>query len=213
MSTVQVKNMSVQFLFCIFILFSCKNDTLKNNISATEYFPNKIGNYWEYSVYDSSQIREHPSVPRQYLVKIKIIGIKKLVDNKDAMLWNYEYPWGNETIFYRAENDSIKVYDNVRAANPAFITYPNDLFIYPLFDGQKWKSNLLWTDSFFVSKDNISNYHEVFKIHRGYIGQQTYYQNDYWFSPKIGILKKYRNEVNQGIRTNELWQLNYYNLK
>ena len=202
-----------QIVLAAIVLFSCKKENTIINVKSTEYFPNKVGNYWEYDVYDSSQIREHTDIPRRYLVKITIVGTKKLVDNIDAMIWKYEYPWGNETLYLRIENDSVKVYDAIRAAGITYIPYPNDLFINPFYDGQKWKSNLLWVDSFFVKKDTLLNYKNVYRIHRDYIGQQSYYHNDFWFSPQIGFLKKYRDEINQGIRTIELWQLKYYNLK
>ncbi len=210
-----MKNITIMtFLFSILILFfsSCNKDTIKQNKEATEYFPNSIGNYWEYEVYDSSQIRDHPNAPRQYNVKVSITGTNLLIDNKPAMIWKYEYPWGIEIKYYRLENDSIKVYDTVRAAGLAYLPYPNDLFINPFFEEQKWKSNLLWTDSFYVKKDVVQDFQNVFRIHRDYIGQQAYYHNDYWFSQKIGFVKFYKNEINQGIQTIELWQLKSYNL-
>ncbi|RWZ88123.1 MAG: hypothetical protein EO766_09015 [Hydrotalea sp. AMD] len=209
----QSKTMLLIFPALMLLFASCHKDTIKPNKEATEYFPNTVGNYWEYEVYDSSQIRDHPNFPRQYNVKIRITGITKLVDNKDATVWNYEYPWGNEINYYRIENDTIKVYDTVRAGGVAYIPFPNIVFIQPFFNGQEWKSNALWTDSFYVKKDTIEPFKNVFQIRRKYIGQQTYYHTIYWFSPQVGFVKIYRDEINMGIRTSEIWTLKSYQLK
>lgn len=206
-------NMIVQLLFFVIILFSCKKDNVKSNIVASDYFPNKVGNYWEYDVYDSSQIRDHPDVPRQYTVTVTITGTRKLADSLDAMIWKYEYPWGNENYYYRIAGDSIKVYDEAATVGVAYIPYPNNLFITPFYDNQQWKSSLFWIDSFSVKKQSFLIYSDALLISREYIGQGSYYFNDYWFSEKIGFVKIHIFERNQGLTTNQLWQLHYYNLK
>ena len=50
-------------------------------------------------------------------------------------------------------------------------------------------------------------------ISRKYAGQGSYDFRSFSFSEKIGFTKMHRDEINQGIRTIELWQLKYYNLK
>ena len=42
------------FLIGVLLLSSCQKDTLKPNTGASKSFPNKVGNYWEYEVYDST---------------------------------------------------------------------------------------------------------------------------------------------------------------
>lgn len=198
----------------LMLLFaSCHKDTIKPNKEASEYFPNNVGNFWEYEVYDSSQIRDNPNFPRQYNVKVRITGITKLVDNKDAAVWNYEYPWGNEIKYFRIVTDSIKVYDTVYSRTVTNLLYPRELFIQPFFNGQEWSGKLLWTDSFYVKKDTIEPFKNVFQIRRKYIGQQTYYHTNYWFSPHVGFVKIYRDQINMGIRTSEVWTLKSYQLK
>lgn len=208
------KSISMALLFSALILLfnSCKKDTVKPNKEATEYFPNAVGNYWEYEVYDSSQYRDHPNFPRQYNVKVTITGIKKLVDEKNATIWKYQYPWSNDTIYYRIEDDSIKVYD-IYSTRLIDLLYPRVILIKPFYDKQEWSGKLLWTDSFYVKKDSLLNFQNVFQIRRKYIGQQTYYHTNYWFSPQIGFVKVHRDEINQGLRTNEIWTLKSYQLK
>lgn len=59
----------------------------------------------------------------------------------------------------------------------------------------------------------VQTFKNVFQIRRKYIGQQTYYHTNYWFSPQIGFVKIHRDEINQGLQTNELWTLKSYQLK
>ena len=201
-------------LYLLIILFaSCKKDIMKSTKAGTEYFPNSIGNYWNYEVFDSSNIRTHPNAPRNYNVTVNVIGTKILVDNKPAMVWKYEYPWGIELKYYRVSADTLKTYDTIYSRTITDLLYPRELFIIPFSNGQSWSGKLLWTDSFHVQQKLIPNFENVFWIHRDYVGQQVYYQNDYGFAPKIGFVRFYRNEINQGIQTRELWQLKYYNLK
>lgn len=201
------------FLLGFLISSSCHKDTIRQNVMATEYFPNKPGNYWEYSVYDSSLLRDHPSYPREYTVKVSITGIKKLVDNVDAMVWRYEYPWGTELNYYRNSADSIKVYDTIYSKTLTDLLFPRLIFIKPFSDNQEWSGKLLWIDSFFVKKDVVEGFQNVFQIHRDYIGQQTYLHDNYWFSPNIGVVKIHFDQINLGIRRNEYWELKYYKLK
>ncbi len=206
-------SMTLLFSALILLFTSCSKDTIKPNKEATEYFPNSVGNYWEYEVYDSSQYRDHPNTPRQYNVKVRITGIKKLVDGKNAWVWSYEYPWGIEIKYYRVESDTIKVYDTIYSRTITNLLYPRELFIQPFFDGQEWSGKLLWTDSFYVKKDIVEPFKNVFQIRRKYIGQQAYYHTSYWFSSKIGFVKIYKDEINQGLKTNEIWNLKSYQLK
>ena len=85
-------------------LISCSKDTFQNRASIS-YFPNTIGSYWIYDVYDSSVHRNYPSYPRNYEVKVSIIGTKIMSDNKEATMWQYDYPWeieatGRESSIY-----------------------------------------------------------------------------------------------------------------
>jgi hypothetical protein len=206
-------HMAIQIFLIGLLLSACHKDRTKHNIEASEYFPNKIGNYWEYDVYDSSQIREHPTVPRKYTVVVTITGTKKLADSVDAMVWKFEYPWGNEIKYYRNSGDTIKVYDIFYSSTLTDLLYPRLLFIKPFFDQQEWSGKLLWVDSFYVKKTVLPNFNNPFLISRKYAGQGSYDFDNFWFTERIGFVKIHRDEINQGIRTNELWQLKYYNLK
>jgi hypothetical protein len=205
--------MFVYLLINMALFVSCHKESARINVAAKEYFPNTVGNYWEYQVYDSSQIREHPEVPRQYSVKVSISGTKTLADNTTATVWKYDLPWGAEFSYVRIVDDSIKVYDELRANGLAYMNFPSDLYITPFSDNKKWNSNLLWTDSFFVHTQPLASYPNALKVHRDYIGQQTYFNDDFWFEPKIGFVVKKFNERNQGILKNEIWRLTNYILK
>jgi hypothetical protein len=197
-----------------FLNLSCNNkDILRHSIQGSEYFPNTIGNYWEYDVYDSSNYREHPNIPRLYNVKVKISGQANIADGGVALIWEYQYPWGIEKKYVKYRSDTLAIYDSIRAFNLSYLQYPNDLFILPFSINNDWKSNLLWSDSFFVRKDTSPLYQNSFLIKREYFGQQAFFYNKYWFKPNVGFEKIQFDETTQGIRRNEIWQLKYYNLK
>ena len=44
--------LKLQFLFVIFLFLACNKEF--NTAHSPEYFPNKIGDQWEYEVTDSS---------------------------------------------------------------------------------------------------------------------------------------------------------------
>lgn len=205
--------MLVQLFGSILLFTSCHRDTIRNNVKASEYFPNTIGNYWEYDVYDSSVYREHHYVPRNYTVKVNIISTKFLIDNRKAIVWNYQYPWGNEIKYYRNDNDSVKVFDTSYSRAIINLSYPREIYIIPFAYDKDWSGKLLWIDSFYVRKDNSPGFENSFLIKRKYIGPQTYYYNDYWFTPNIGFEKIHFDEIIQGIRRNEIWTLKKYSLK
>lgn len=57
--------MVYSLIFFLLGLAACHKDTTRPNQSnhpASEYFPNSVGDYWEYEVYDSSHTRDHPDL-------------------------------------------------------------------------------------------------------------------------------------------------------
>lgn len=207
-------------LLTTFFLTSCHKDTIKPNTKASEYFPNKVGDYWEYDVYDSSQARGFPysNYPRNYTVKINISGIKKLVDGNDATVWEYEYPWGKELNYIRISGDTIKIYDTVYSATIRDLEFPRELYIFPYKNNQTWNGKLLQVDNYSVStvstlSTNSDTFTDCFLIFHHYEGPNIEYNDKYWFKPNIGLLKKYKHQYNLAPLDIELWQLKKYYLQ
>lgn len=191
-------------LLTTFLLASCHKDTIKTDTQA-EYFPNKVGDYWEYEVYDSSEARGIPysNYPRNYTVKINITGITKLVDGNDATVWEYEYPWGKELNYIRISGDTIKIYDTVYSTTIRDLEFPREIYILPFQNNQTWNGKLLRVDNYSVSTvssitTNWDTFTDCFLIFHHYEGPNIEYNDKYWFKPNIGLLKKYKHQYNLG---------------
>lgn len=216
-----MKNLKkMSFLFFIFFQFfaGCNKDTTKPNKEASEYFPNTVGDYWEYDVYDSSDIRNYPNYHGLYTVKISITGIKPLVDGKDATVWQYQYPWGTDINFIRIEGDTIKIYDTVYSKTIRNLEFPRSIFLIPFSDGQRWDGKLLAIDTSHVAfQSTIATSSGVFtngfKIYHYYLGPNIEHNDLYYFVPKIGMVKIYYNHYDFAPTTQILWQLKKYYLK
>jgi hypothetical protein len=216
----QFTQMTYLILLLFFFISSCQKDTVKPNIESSEYFPNKVGNYWEYVVYDSIEARGTPysNYSRNYTVKINITGIKKLVDGINATVWEYEYPWGFDTNYVRITQDTVKVYDKFRTETIYNLKFPLKIFLIPFQEGQRWDGKLIAIDSSNVkAKPSISTSAKEFKngfsIYHHYIGPNLEYNDTYDFIPKIGMVKVYYNHYDFATPTRVLWQLKKYYLQ
>jgi hypothetical protein len=210
---------SLVFLFTT-VLAACQKEVIKPNKEASEYFPNKVGNYWEYVVYDSSEARGIPysNYSRNYTVKINITGIKKLADGIDAAVWVYEYPWGNDTNYVRITQDTVKVFDKSRTETIYGLKFPLKIFLLPFQDGQQWDGKLLWIDKY--TSNSVSNiisngntFTDSFLIFHHNEGPNIECNDYYWFKPKIGLIKKNEHQYNLGPLNIQSWQLKTYYLQ
>lgn len=211
----QLNRMIIQIFLIGILLSSCHKDTIKPNVKASEYFPNTIGDYWEYDVYDSTS--NYPEV-KKYAVRVRIQGIKKLIDGIDAYIWQYEYPWGNDTNYLRIIDDTIKIFDLVYSRTIRDLQFPRNIFLIPFQDEQRWNGKLLAIDSsHVVFQSAISTLSESFtngfKIYRHYLGPNLEYNDSYYFVPQIGMVKIYYDHYSLGPRFKILWQLKKYYLK
>ncbi len=208
-------------IFFLFGLAACHKDTTQPNQSnhpGSEYFPNTVGDYWEYDVYDSSYVRDHPNYPKQYTVKVRIIGSKKLVDGKDAIIWQYQYPWGNDTNYVRVIGDTIEIFDLIYSRYIEDLNFPRLIFIQPFGVNKRWDGKLLYMDSSrVISQSDVTMKFQVFNncfdIYHYYLGPNLEFKDDYWFKPNIGFVKIYYHQYNMGPTLIQMWQLKEYILK
>jgi hypothetical protein len=57
-----------------------------------------VGDQWLYDVSDSSTVGSVSKKPVKYSVYVKITGTKILADGIAASIWQFQYPWGYDTI-------------------------------------------------------------------------------------------------------------------
>ena len=196
------------------LLASCHKDTAKPNTSATEYYPNQVGDYWEYEVHDSTT--DFPKV-KNYTVKVSITGITKLVDGINASIWQYEYPWGVDTNYVRIVDDTVKVFSLTYSKSLRDLLFPRQVYIIPFANEQRWDGKLLLIDSFHVYTSvsvvtNAGAFTDCFNIYHYYVAPNTEYIDNYWFKPNIGMVKTSYNHYVLNPRTFQTWSLKKYYL-
>jgi hypothetical protein len=201
-------------LLSALLISSCNKDTVKPNISASEYFPNSSGDYWEYDVHDSTA--GYTEV-ENYTVKITIAGITKLIDGNDAYVWLYEYPSRNDTNYIRIVGDTVKVFDLIYSRSIRDLQFPREIYIIPFSAEQRWDGKLLLIDSFHVyTAPSIDTHAGVFtncfNIYHHYLAPNTEFIDNYWFKPNVGMVKISYNHYVLNPRTFRIWNLKKYYL-
>ena len=186
------------------------------NVASNSYFPNTVGSYWIYDVYDSSMALNHPTYPRNYEVKVSIKGIRKMVDSIEAVIWEYKYPWSTDTFYFRQIGDSVNIYQEYATIDK--LPYPDITFIQPFKDGKGWNGKLFLIDTSTVSNsynlfNGYLNFDTCFEIYRYNWEVQTLVLHDYyWFKPNIGFVKIYYNDW-LAPYYKAVWNLKEYYLK
>ena len=209
--------MLITCLAFVFSALSCDKDTATANKPASEYFPNSVGNNWEYDVYDSSSARMHSDFPREYTVKVSIIGNKTLLDNSKASIWLYQYPWGTDTNYVSVVSDTVKIYDPFRIKDLHGLLFPLRIYILPFAAEKRWDGKLLLIDSFHIyTEHQVSLLHQsftdCFRMYHYYLAPNIENIDNYWFKPNIGMLKIYYSDYNNAPYDIYLWQLKSYSL-
>ena len=203
-------------LFLLLLCFACNKEGIKPNTPAN-YFPNSIGDTWEYEVTDSAQyVPGSNNTINHYLVKVAIVGTKKLVDRKDASIWQYTYPFGIDTNYVMIDDNTIEIFNNNQNTIQD-LKYPNLIFEQPFEVDKGWDGKHAYSDTFtVVNQANITTSLETFKdcfeIYRHYTGPSIELKDNYWFKPEVGMVSIYKNHYNSGPLIYSTWQLKTYSV-
>lgn len=183
-------------------------DTMPANKSASEYFPNKVGDKWIYNVYDSVKVRMDE-------VSVEITGTTTMPKGEVANVWIYKYPEKTDTNFVFQSGDTVKF---IRASdlNPDYYVIRKK-YIIPLSVGNSW-TNLFLYDSIHIIKEtsllvnNLKFDSTYFLIDKGRTFNYFIYAEEY-FKPTIGIVQLSKYEYDFFIPENKVWYLKEYFLK
>jgi hypothetical protein len=206
------------FYFLIIPLFvGCSKTSDNSSQKSSEYFPNKVGNSWEYQVTDSSDLREHSDIPPVYTVKVVITGTQKLLDGQTATVWAYEFPYGQELRFIVTSGDTIKVYDSLKVKDHRSLLFPNQILIIPFESNASWDGKLQFSDAYQVTqqdnvKNTFSNFGKGFVVYRHYQGPNTEYNDLMTFVANIGLVNADYIHYNFAPITRYRWALKKYTL-
>ncbi len=201
-------------LYLLLSLTGCVNDDIITNRASSEYFPSKIGNYWEYSVTDSTDTSDGV---KKYTLTITITGTKVMADGKQASIWKYQFPkWahsssypdeGVDTVYVRIENDTVKTFTKGYLSIKSLTSFPRQVFPIPFKDGQKWNGKLLVIDKYAANK--IS---DGFQIDYYYLGPNIEYNDKLFFKPNIGFVELDMSHYDLGPIDHQIWKLEKYSL-
>lgn len=206
------KDMSILIAFTI-LFASCHKtttppDTLPPNVSASEYFPNKVGDKWIYNVYDSVTAKMDE-------VSVEITGTTTLPKGEVANIWVYKYPDKIDTNFVFQSGDTVKFV-------PALNLNPNNYYvskkyIIPLTVGNFWTNTFIY-DTIHVIKqmkftvNNLQFDSVYFMIEEGQSVNYYIYTEEY-FKPLVGMIQLFKYEYDFFIPEGKVWYLKQYYLK
>lgn len=184
---------------------SCKKTPI---IQFNKEFPNSIGTWWKYKVYDSTYNRLDT-------VTIKVIGNGKSDNGDDATIWAINSLLnGAVTNYVTNKGDGIRIYPN-----ELITAYPNKRYLFPFTVGSYWVTQNILDTNRVTEKGNINviagTFSEAYRIKRNTREPPGLYviQEDEWFVPNIGMVhRNYGSYGTPGVES-KVWELVSYRIK
>ena len=193
----------------VYVYVNNNNTTPAKNVKSSQYFPDSVGDYWEYHVVDSTN-------NRNYTETVTITSKQMLKDSLYYTVWEYKSPYGNSVNYVRISNDTVKIYDESFSSAPSSFKYPVESFIIPFAVNSNWNNTLL--DTYTVTNDSTDivcgdTVYNSFNIQYIYNGPNTYkYSTDYFY-PNIGFFRLHEKGFDQVTIPTMLLELKKYTLK
>ncbi len=196
---------SCLFFFIILTSQNCKkhNEPILYN---TE-FPNNIGTFWKYKVYDSiSTIND--------TLTITIVGTTNLNDGKVVTIWQNKYQTripNTDTSYIYSGSEGIYFYFNKT------IQSLYKIYKFPLTIGNYWLGNYVKDTIKVTSKSSINtlagSFSETYTLTRTarFFPNGSLFEQEL-FKPNIGLLTSLQIN-NSGSYSNENWELFSYLIK
>lgn len=170
--------------------------------SVNQYFPDSVGNYWEYSVLDNGVL--------SYTVSVNIVGKQRLINGLDASVWVYDYPSQFlDTLYVWTVGDTIKVTHKYRAKTIQFLNYPEEIYPIPFKDGQQWKG--VFVDDTYISKSIAPNEYQI--PHSYGANPETTDYDTLYFKPNVGFTVRKLSSSGGSPGQTRLFELKKYYLK
>lgn len=184
---------------CLYDSVETRSPDMPNVPSVNQYFPDSVGNYWEYSVLENGV--------RRYIESVEIVGRQKLLNGVDASVWVYSFLDVKDTTYTWTTGDTIKITHKYLAQTIQFLNYPEEIYPTPFKDGQQWTGIYLGT---YAAKFTSKNEYRI--SHND--GGPHFESNDtLFFKPNVGFtVKKLSHRVN-GPTVTRLFELKKYYLK
>lgn len=193
----------------LFLVLLVSNSCKKNKNKAVENaeFPNSIGTFWKYKVYNIL----NGSIDT---VLITVVGNTNLDRGDPVTIWEIKSLFFQTTYSYVSNtSDGIKIYKNKLAT-----ALPYKKYVFPLEISKFWVTqNTLDTNKVVSQKDTIvlaKEYKNCYKIVRNtFIPYGQYIRETEFFLPKIGMVFRSYDEISSGPLESKIWELIGYSIK
>ena len=188
---------------------SCKK--LKSVVPEPVYntqFPNSIGTFWKYKVYDSVSYNLDT-------VTIKVTGLSNLDNGDEVSIWEITSVYNTPiTNYISNKSDGIRIYNSKISNSGAFKRY-----LFPLSVGSNWTTRSIIDTNRITQVGAINviagNFTNGYRIQREVILPPGYnlVKEDEWFVQNIGMVTRYYFEIGPGYIIKNKWELLNYSIK
>ena len=208
-----MKKLLIPILFFSYFLYtssSCKKNPSMPAAYNTE-FPNNIGTWWKYKMYDYL-------LNQLDTVVITVVGDSKLYDGTDVKIWKREFVFNSsptDTVYVSNQSDGIRMYDFT--ARTFANVQPNKRYLFPLAVGNFWPTRYtLDTNRVTLKGDTtvlagtFTGAYKIVRDSRIIYGQ--FIKEQEWFIPDIGMIYRFYDEINGGRLESRRWELVSYHI-
>lgn len=191
------------FAIALFAVSSCKQRvTQPPDGNVISDFPNKVGNVWTYSSYDSLANQSDTVI-------VRIVGQTTIPENKSVTVWQKSFGSHIDTVFVSISFDTVRIIPEAHINSQ----WVNTKYLFPLEVGKAWRGDFVSDTSTVVENRSITviagSFPNAFRIEERWSALNDYGAVSTWFVPKVGIVKLHRREWGFGF-SNETWELLSY---
>lgn len=197
----------------------CKKvNSNNNNQTATDVFPNKVGDTWLYLVNDTTVNRSAPndSPAAQYNLRVSVIDSIQLQGGIRANVWVYIYPDRTDTNYVFQKGDTIRFID---IDQTIYSVYAKQ-YIIPLSLNSSWQySTPSFSDVTVGLQSNIivgqNHFDNTFHLSGNAGMPDAGFVIDEWIENNVGLVKRHFNPSNMLIDPRHVtaWSLISYHLE
>lgn len=202
-----MRKLIIPFLLIIYLLSASSSCKKTPPIEFNKEFPNSIGTWWKYKVYDSVTNTIDT-------ITIKIVGNSRLNNGTNVKIWqinslNSYKPV--DTNYVYSGSDGIKMYYN-KTLQSFYKAYK-----FPLEVGNYWIGTQPKDTSKVIGESNISvisgTFNDTYVIERKiqYIPNGFLYEKEY-FLPNVGVITRV-HELLSAEYYSQYWELVAYSIK
>ena len=171
------------------------------NVNSKMSFPNQVGDRWVYDVFDSTSLNS-------YDVTVTI-STATSVRNKIMNVWTFKYPTRLDTNYVTTNSDTIVFIAKDK-------TTVIDTYVLPLAAGSKWFGSWIFDIYSIPQRSTVSvhgqSFEGSFNVKEIATSPNFRRSKDEWFTPYVGMVKKYRFEYAFSLPDNKVWYLKSWNL-